>query len=537
MSDTRKTLTFVAVGVALALVAVVISWPSSSGSDAGDLKGQLLYPDFKNPQAVASLEITEFNEETGEIHPFKVAQVDVKGKTRWSIPSHDDYPADAKDQVASAASSMMGLKILESVGDNQGDQREYGVVAPDIKTLKVGDTGVGERVVMKDKDDKTLLDLVIGKELRDRPGLRYVRKSGDDGVFVVELKTDKLSTKFEDWIERNLLQISSFDVSRLWIHDYAIKATREGPAIIQRGEMDLEHNDAGEQKWKMLEDRKFAPDDQNPAGGSWKPVKLAANEELNATKLDEMLTALDDLKIVDVSPKPKGVSAELKASPNFASKSNAAVASLADKGFYVAQLGKQIELFSNEGEIRVGGKDGVEYVLRFGDIAGRTAKEKKKTDKAGKPEAAKKDGSTGLNRYLFLMAEFNPNLIPKPRLEPMPKQEPDAKKAEAAKPNAKKADAKKSDKKADAKAAEQKEAEKKIAQAERARVEKENKRNQGEYDAKLAAGKKRAAELNVRFADWYYVISDDVYRKIHLGRDEIVQKKRPAPPKKTTKDE
>ena len=91
------------------------------------------------------MEIVEFDEQRGEVHPLQVAQVDVKGKTRWSIPSHDDYPADAKDQVASAAAGLMGLKILEMVSDNQGDQQEYGVVDPDPKVLKVGATGVGER--------------------------------------------------------------------------------------------------------------------------------------------------------------------------------------------------------------------------------------------------------------------------------------------------------------------------------------------------------------------------------------------------------
>ena len=36
---------------------------------------------------------------------------------------------------------------------------------------------------------------------------------------------------------------------------------------------------------------------------------------------------------------------------------------------------------------------------------------------------------------------------------------------------------------------------------------------------------KKVRELNARFADWYYVISDDVYRKIHLSRDQIIKKK------------
>ena len=147
------------------------------------------------------------------------------------IPSHDDYPADAKDQVAAAAGSLMGLKPLQMVSENLGDQQEYGVVEPDPKTVKLGSTGVGTKVVMKDKGGKELLALVIGKEVPAiaPAGLRYVRKVGEAPIYIVEAKTDKLSTKFENWIERNLLQINTFDMKQLQIRDYAIKDTNQGP--------------------------------------------------------------------------------------------------------------------------------------------------------------------------------------------------------------------------------------------------------------------------------------------------------------------
>ena len=29
--------------------------------------------------------------------------------------------------------------------------------------------------------------------------------------------------------------------------------------------------------------------------------------------------------------------------------------------------------------------------------------------------------------------------------------------------------------------------------------------------------------MNSRFADWYYVISEDVYKKIHLSRNDLVK--------------
>jgi hypothetical protein len=341
---------------------------------------------------------------------------------------------------------------------------------------------------------------VIGKEVPGGAGLRYVRKVGQDQICVVKVQTDKLTTKFENWIERNLLGINAWDITRLWIRDYVIRAMEGGLALVQRGDIRLEYNDAGQPRWKLLEDRKFVTDDRNPSGGRWKPIKMADDEELNIAKLNELNPALDDLKIVDVRPKPTGLSADLKVPGDFAKQDDAGVSALAEKGFFVAPLERNgpVELFSNDGEFRIMMKDGVEYVLRFGDIAGTGAMR----------EGAKKSAS-GLNRYLLVMAQFDPSLIAKPALEPLPKTDEQAETSSAA----------------EKKDAGKKEANQKPAQAEKERIEKDNKRKQDEYEQKIADGKKRVAQLNARFAGWYYVISDDVYRKIHLSRSDIVKKK------------
>ena len=544
MNENLKTLTFVVVAAALALVAWA-SRPSLPVTNPEEMRGKPLYPEFTNPLDVTSLEIVEFDEGTATIRPFKVAQIDIKGKLLWRIPSHDDYPADAKDQVALAAAGLMGLTILDQVSDNQGDQQEYGVIDPDPKSLKVGATGVGEKVVMKNKDGKDLLALILGKEVAGRTGLRYVRKAGQDPIYIVAAKTDKLSTKFENWIERNLLNINTFDMNQVQVRDYSVDLMNEG--LDQHAEITLDYKDAGEPKWKLAESRQFIK------GKGWAPLKLADDEELNAAKLDELKTALDDLKIVDVSRKPAGLSADLKAAADFFTNRDA-IASLASRGFFVAKLkdpsgSVTVELFSNDGEVRVPMKDGVEYVLRFGGLTGESSK---KTDKEnGKDGKDKTPGSSQLNRYLFVMAEFNPAAIAKPQPEPLPEakkkeeaKKPDAdekpaeakpaddKKAEEGKPEEKKADEnkdaeKKTDEKpVDAKKAEEKNVEdKRAADAERLRIETENKRKQDEYEQKVKDGKKKVGDLNARFADWYYVISDDVYRKIHLGRDEIIKKK------------
>ena len=107
--------------------------------------------------------------------------------------------------------------------------------------------------------------------------------------------------------------------------------------------------------------------------------------------------------------------------------------------------------------------------------------------------------STGANRYLFLTARFNPDLVPPPELEELP---------EVPEPG--------SD--GDEEATTQPAAETKLE-----RIDQENQRKLDEYDQKLQDGRDKVKELNDRFADWYYVISDSVYEKIRLRRLDVVQ--------------
>jgi hypothetical protein len=191
------------------------------------------------------------------------------------------------------------------------------------------------------------------------------------------------------------------------------------------------------------------------------------------------------------------------------------------KGFLPLKTG---EILSTDGETIVGMKDGVEYVLRFGSPTTVAADAKSSDAKdAGGAEAGKESSGETSGRYLLVLARFNEKLLEKPALDPLP-EEPvgsdDAAKKEgegAAEEN--KPDAAESLKKAD-----EAEAAAQVALENRRRVERENRRKQDDYDDKVKAAQKRVRELNGRFADWYYVVSDLEYTKIHLGRNSMVQK-------------
>ncbi|HIQ22427.1 MAG TPA: DUF4340 domain-containing protein [Planctomycetes bacterium] len=567
MNENVKTLTFVGVAIAISLVAW-LSQPSLPEVSIDQMQGKTLFPEFDDPLKAASLEILEFDEETATVRPFKVAQID----EQWSIPSHENYPADAEEQLAEVATGLMGLKVLEVASDSPGDHELFGVLDPDPKKRKVGDTGVGRRVTIRDKKDNVLLDLIVGKEVPEREGLRYVRVAGKDPVYTVALNTDKISTRFEDWIEEDLLKLNTWDVRHVRIHDYSVDllAGRQIP----RSLMALEYDDS-ESKWELVECKVFKED-------RYQDVGLADDEELDTTKLNDMKWALDDLKIVDVARKPKGLSATLRQTGQVRIDPQARD-SLANRGFYIVPVGDHYELLSSEGEIVVTMKDGVEYVLRFGQIAGGSeasseGEEQPSDEQKDKPEEEQDDSeeSEGLNRYLFVMAQFNPDIIPKPELEPLPEakkeektesgngeaepagsgeqegrtQQPaegsektaedaasDPAEKETAPDEEPEAQAQKGQEHQDEgqqqeEAAEDKEKEHRTSdqeesdlEKERQRIKEENERKQKEYEEKIEAGKKRVKELNERFADWYYIISDEVYRKIHLSRDDVVKKK------------
>ena len=88
--------------------------------------------------------------------------------------------------------------------------------------------------------------------------------------------------------------------------------------------------DSKDSKWTLVDDEDVRS--TRPASG--RNVKLGEDEELNATKLNELKTALDDLKIVDVVRKPAGLSADLRAGEDVSKNRETALA-LQRRGFFL----------------------------------------------------------------------------------------------------------------------------------------------------------------------------------------------------------
>jgi hypothetical protein len=519
MTETARTITYVVVACALMGLAWAAG-PRTVATIAEEETGSF-FPDWKDALAPTSLEIVEYDEETGTIHPFKVVQVDGK----WSIPSHYEYPTDAERQLGEAAASIFELQKLSVVTKDKSEHALYGVIDPDPASLKGGEQGVGKRVVLEDKQGKKLAQLIIGKE--DKAGIRFVRVPGQDAVYRAELRPEKLSTKFGDWIEKDLLKINTWDLKEVVINNYTFDVLNM--KVTPHDRLNLSY-DGNASKWTLAD--------------------LSEGEELNTDNLNKLKNALDDLKIVDVRRKPEGLGRELRAEEG-GGIDQQAVRDLAQRGFFITPQGG---LISNEGEVIVKMNDGVLYVLRFGAIAPDTG------GPTEKKEAAEEGASSGANRYIFIMAQLDESIIPKPDLKPLPGEQqlpalPEEKKTSQNAPSGdetllaladqappatetKPAEEPKQDAKTDEQPKEEaQEGEepksKRDQERERQEIEKENKRKQDEYNDKLKKAQDRVKELNNRFADWYYVISDAEYKKIHLTRTDVVKQKEGASEDKT----
>ncbi|MBI1374759.1 MAG: DUF4340 domain-containing protein [Phycisphaera sp.] len=515
MSETKKTAVFGAIGLAMLIIGIVIQ-PRSVATKTNDDIGQPLFADFTDPLTANSLEVLAFEDTTGDLLQFKVAKVD----GAWVIPSHENYPADASRRMADAASSLIGLQKLGAVSDSMNERSEFGVRNPE--KAKVGDTGVGRLVRMTDDKGNTLVQLIVGDAVKDRPGLRYVRVPGQDRVYVTKVDPSKLTTKFDDWIERDFLKLNAADVRTVTFDNHSIdEANRR---FVPGDKVVVHYDPSADPKWSV----KDAPVD-----------KVA-----DAKKLDAMRNALDDLKIIDVTRKPDVLVANLRKGAEMFSNLNTPenrtiIESLIGKGFFPASIeGQQgTRILSNQGQIIVTMKDGVEYVLRFGEIA-----ESEQHASAVAQDDATKPSAAEANRYIYVLARLNEDVIEKPKLEPEATPTPEGPPAPQGssvpkpsvppllKPNGDSGAQGPTGATGDAAAATGDAAAPKptAAPAGSAKdpVHAENDRKMKEYKDKVDGARKRVDELNNRFADWYYVISDEVYRQIKLSRQDVLTDKK-----------
>jgi hypothetical protein len=595
MNEITKTACFF--GAALVCVGIALATRSNSvGVSAPEEVGQPIFPEFTDPLKATSLKIVRFDEALA-----RLSEIEAKESNGiWTLPSHSGYPADAENRIRDAATPFIDLETVAVQSDNDGDHALYGVVEPGTDKSAAGDQGVGTLVTIKGDGGKNLVNLIIGKEVKDNPELRYVRRPNQSRVYLAKVNPENLPVRFEDWIEKDLLKLNSWDVDQMVLKDYTFQVSASFSGTVTDYDQKMELTVSDQNGTWLLENLMLGND------GELTPADLGEGKVLNQQRLNEMRDALDTLEIIDVERKPAGLGADLRAEDGV-STDREGFASLMERGFYPVKMPTgTTEMLSQDGEVLVQTSEGVEYVLRFGGV-----------------EGVDTDSDEGkLKRYLMVSARVHEAMFPEPELETLPETvedlkiedpavTPDDSPAEAESEAVESEDLETPDNEADntnpaqsppedpasdtegaadteatgdpasdqdagasldtsttfvaqqegsdAELAESREvdaatnetesdapiapptnAESEVAQsadaesdavapddpqkrlqAERERITRENQRKIDERNDKLEKARTKVAELNYRFADWYYVISEDVYKKIHLNQEDV----------------
>lgn len=473
MNEAIKTVIYVTLAVVV-IVGAVVSYPEEEDFKPPDLVGKPLFAEFTDPDAAAELHILEFREDVGRITEFEVARD--PGTGLWVIPSSADYPADAQARVRDAATSLIDLEVLGEASKAASDHEMWGVIEPK-KQMDAAQSGVGLLVSVKDDKGNSLAELIIGKRRKGTRYQHFVRKPGIDTTYVVRIDPTRFPTDFENWIERDLLRLNPLDVERIVLKDYStIKkqgSTGLEGTITRRFEADITR-DTQQNRWILNELVQYENNDAEP-------TELLDTEELNAKELEDLVSVLDEMRIVGVMRKPAGLGADLKAGAEFTDNQESLL-SLTSRGFYLISFGEEEpELHAANGELLVTLRNGVQYVLRFGEIA----------DVARESEEGK------LSRYLFVMAQLDESKFPPLTLKPLPGGEELDEDLSAA--------------------------EKADLELQRERIRRENQRIKDEREEQLNEARQMISALNARFADWYYIISEDQYKNVHLRRNDLIR--------------
>jgi hypothetical protein len=459
-------------------------------------QGQPLAPALTDPLAVKSLEVIAWDDTAARPRGFKVAFEN----NRWVIPSAFNYPADASRELAAAASSFIGLTRDRVITDDPAQHARFNLIDPSDER-NPSPTGRGTRVTLRDAAGAPLADLIIGSapapadaEQPGAPTSRYVRLANTNRVYTTAL-TLAFSTRFQDWINQDLLQTPPQTINRVDITRYTIDE-RTG-AVQDPLTLSLTRNPPPP-----------APDPNNPAP-AWSlstqrndqpATPLAEGESLDTATIDALLQRISQLKIIAVRPKPPNLARLLSAAASGTDKSLppltlADQASMQSQGFFLSADGPDAspaQLLANEGQLSITDADGVRTTIWLGELA---LDQRTKDQAAGAASPSSADQPQG--RAIMITVDFDPSII-----GPAP-----------AKPQTL----------LDLEAAEASATDEQKAQLAQARAN--HQALLTAHTARVDAAKARAAAQSARFAEWYYIASAEDLSALRPAREALLTPK------------
>lgn len=436
-------------GLTAAVLAAVAAWfyPWPQEVQQSGKVGQMLFEGF-TPSQVRTIEVSRYNSDRQALERIQLQR---KGE-RWVIPGTADFNANNAVQVARAINSVLDRKVLEKISDDQQDHLKNGVVDPDQFQSAELRSGLGRRITLKDRNGQALADLIVGFPLQnaEQQALYCVRIPGEPQVYSVPFDLEALTTRFQDWVDPNLLglrnqQNAAGQLPKSVVVDaYRVDSSRlSDPAAkvrLYRAELGDVEGGLGIRRLEV------------PANDGWAAVN--ANDSQKRLLLESTLRQLGNWTFPEVRLKAKPLADFLKA-PG-AVTDPALFASLGEFGFrQTAASGAPASFEGAGGQLTVNLEAGVKLLAWFGSITGSA------------------QSGTKLNRYLLLLAEVDRSALPEPAA-------PVAAEGEQ------------------------------LTEEQQRNYQREL----DAWKAKLKTAEELVTEYNRQFAPWFYALSDEVYQRL-----------------------
>jgi hypothetical protein len=370
------------IAVVLAVATTAWTWWPKAETEAGESaeQGQLLTRAGKEVSAdkVAALRVVIWDDKLKAAQGIKVE----KKAGEWIIPSHFDYPADAEKRVGDTAGAVLNVPQGQLITSNVTEHAEYGVIDPLDPGSDSSQASIGRRVTLWDTTGAELVDVIIGKQVPNAQ-VHYVRRATESAVYTAEVQPRSLKASFAEWVQVDPLRIADADIRTLAVQPYSITEEKiAGPGGFPTTRMSVKP----EREIRLKKDK----DAQD-----WAVEEPLPGETLKADAASALMRAASGLKLTGVQP----FSREKLQARGIAPAAPQARAQLKNSGTLLVRDGQgEFTLLANEGELRIGTKDGLVYYLLFGEISATEDAEKAKED----------EDKTSSDRFMAVFVDYRP---------------------------------------------------------------------------------------------------------------------------------
>ena len=302
-------------------------------------------------ERIASIRIAAWNAKRLNSQSIQIE----KQHEAWVLPQHYYYPADAGAKVGSLLAAVIGLELGQAVPADTQLWSAYRLHDP------LADNGTeqdrcGRRLSITAANGEELLDVIIGAEVTDAPGYRYLRFVKEQQVYRVPFEP-ALPTRFVDWVDTTLLPINGADLRFLAAHYYSVDAER----------------------------RKFRPNVKvqfmrKHMDSLWQSPNANEGDVTDEAAIYRVLRGALESRIYGVKPFHKDLR------------------NMEAYGFYSAQsLGPTAgrnPIVGRQGRVDFGTKDGLTYYCYLGAVV--------------QEDLGLSGGTSGIYRYVMLACNYNP---------------------------------------------------------------------------------------------------------------------------------